>query len=54
MNPDLFRTLVYPEPWHILKPWYIQNLANMYEEVFYLEPFVTIAYFPPDKFKTLA
>ena len=25
MNPDLFRNLVYSEPWHILKPWYIQN-----------------------------
>ena len=25
MNSDIIRTLVYPQPWHILKPWYIQN-----------------------------
>ena len=25
MKPDIFRTLIYSEPWHILKPWYIQN-----------------------------
>ena len=22
---SVFRTLVYPDPWHILKPWHIQN-----------------------------
>ena len=25
MKSDIFRTLIYSEPWHILKPWYIQN-----------------------------
>ena len=28
MKPDIFRTLVYSEPWHMLKPWYIQDLVN--------------------------
>ena len=25
MKPDIFRTLIYSEPWHTLKTWYIQN-----------------------------
>ena len=25
LKPDIFRTLIYSEPWHILKPWYIQK-----------------------------
>ena len=43
MKSDIFRTLVYSEPWHILKPWYIQNLWNILDEVFYSEP-LSIAY----------
>ena len=28
MKPDILRTPIYSEPWHILKPWYIQNPAK--------------------------
>ena len=28
MKPDLSKTLIYSEPCHILKPWYIQNLVK--------------------------
>ena len=55
MKPDIFRTLIYSEPWHILKPWYIQNpvkyirwsilfRTNILFYTVYVEPCVTLAY----------
>ena len=28
IKPDIFRALIYSEPWHILKAWYIRNPAK--------------------------
>ena len=41
MNSDTFITLVYSEPWHVLKLWYIQNPVKY---IAYSEQFVPIAY----------
>ena len=43
-NLDIFRTLIYSDPRHILKPRYIQNPVNIYSELIYAEPFVTMVY----------
>ena len=36
-NPGIFRTVVYPEPWHIQKQKYIQNLG-IFAILVYSEP----------------
>ena len=35
-HPDIFRILVYPEPWHILKPSYILNF-QIYQMKYFVQ-----------------
>ena len=54
MNPNIFRTLVYSELWHILKPWCSEPCQIYTIKYFIQNPLQLLHIWTPDKFKTLA
>ena len=54
MNPDIFRTLVYSEPWHNLKWRYIQIPVKYTRWSILFRTLCNCSIYGPDIFKTLA